>query len=155
MDIQKWARSVGGANPYLSLWARTGRTRGEVDAAMADLDLYELPAARTTPRPSTAPPWALARETHLRLAWDQLTARGLVRPASKARTTGPRTRPSTRRKGPARRTSRATETPSVGRGELGHLVPSLPVEFAAASLWGAAASLLVEERHIGLLGGIG
>ncbi|TCO62800.1 DNA glycosylase AlkZ-like family protein [Actinocrispum wychmicini] len=41
-----WARSVGGANPYLSLWARAGSTRSEVDAAMADLELYELPAAR-------------------------------------------------------------------------------------------------------------
>ena len=30
-----WARSVGGANPYLSLFARAGTTRARADAAVA------------------------------------------------------------------------------------------------------------------------
>ncbi len=41
-----WARSVGGANPYLTLFARTGRDRAAADAAVARLEIYELPAAR-------------------------------------------------------------------------------------------------------------
>jgi hypothetical protein len=41
-----WARSVGGAGPYLTLFARAGTTREATDAAVADLALYELPAAR-------------------------------------------------------------------------------------------------------------
>jgi hypothetical protein len=41
-----WARSVGGANPYLSLFARAGTSRADADAAVRALDIYELPAAR-------------------------------------------------------------------------------------------------------------
>src|SRR5690242_127459 len=41
-----WARSVGGANPYLTLFSRAGTGRVAVDAGVAALDLYELPAAR-------------------------------------------------------------------------------------------------------------
>jgi hypothetical protein len=41
-----WARSVGGANPYLTLFARTGVSRAEVDAAVAELAIHELPSAR-------------------------------------------------------------------------------------------------------------
>jgi hypothetical protein len=41
-----WSRSVGGANPYLTLFARAGTDRAEVDAAVAALDIHELPAAR-------------------------------------------------------------------------------------------------------------
>ncbi len=41
-----WARSVGGANPYLSLFTRSGTGRARADAAVADLEIYELPAAR-------------------------------------------------------------------------------------------------------------
>jgi len=41
-----WARSVGGAGPYLSLFARAGSGRAGVDAAVADLAIFELPAAR-------------------------------------------------------------------------------------------------------------
>jgi hypothetical protein len=41
-----WARSVGGCGPYLTLFARTGIAREEVDAAVARLDIHELPAAR-------------------------------------------------------------------------------------------------------------
>lgn len=41
-----WARSVGGANPYLGLFARAGLTREAVDAAVAALHVHELPSAR-------------------------------------------------------------------------------------------------------------
>jgi len=41
-----WARSVGGAAPYLGLFARAGLHRAEVDAAVAALEVHELPSAR-------------------------------------------------------------------------------------------------------------
>jgi hypothetical protein len=41
-----WARSVGGVNPYLTLFARAGLRRAAVDAAVAALDIHELPSAR-------------------------------------------------------------------------------------------------------------
>ena len=41
-----WSRSVGGVNPYLSIYSRTGRTKDQVDTAAAKMELYELPSAR-------------------------------------------------------------------------------------------------------------
>jgi len=41
-----WSRSVGGASPYLTLFARAGLRRGEVDAELAGLHIHELPSAR-------------------------------------------------------------------------------------------------------------
>ena len=41
-----WARSVGGAAPYLGLFARAGLGREAVDAAVARLEVHELPSAR-------------------------------------------------------------------------------------------------------------
>ena len=41
-----WARSVGGVNPYLTLFARARTTREAADAAAAELDIHELPATR-------------------------------------------------------------------------------------------------------------
>src|SRR2546429_305386 len=41
-----WARSVGGANPYLTLFARAGVSRVDADAAVAELSIHELPSAR-------------------------------------------------------------------------------------------------------------
>lgn len=41
-----WARSVGGVNPYLTLFSRAGTARSDVDRAVADLAVHELPAAR-------------------------------------------------------------------------------------------------------------
>ncbi|MEW9872270.1 glycosyltransferase [Arthrobacter sp. HS15c] len=41
-----WARSVGGANPYLTLFARAGTSRAEADAAVVSLKIHELPTAR-------------------------------------------------------------------------------------------------------------
>lgn len=41
-----WSRSVGGAGPYLTLFSRAGTSREAADAAVANLDIYELPSAR-------------------------------------------------------------------------------------------------------------
>jgi len=41
-----WARCVGGAAPYLTLFARTGQSREATDAAVARLEIHELPSAR-------------------------------------------------------------------------------------------------------------
>ncbi|MGZ3439996.1 MAG: DNA glycosylase AlkZ-like family protein [Polyangia bacterium] len=41
-----WMRSVGGAGPYLALFARGKMSRGDVDAAVGRLDIHELPSAR-------------------------------------------------------------------------------------------------------------
>ena len=41
-----WARSVGGVGPYLTLFARAGTSREATDAAVAALEIHELPAAR-------------------------------------------------------------------------------------------------------------
>ncbi len=41
-----WARSVGGANPYITLFARAGTSRTDADQAVADLEIHELPSAR-------------------------------------------------------------------------------------------------------------
>ncbi len=41
-----WARSVGGAGPYLTLFARAGIGREATDAAVANLEIHELPSAR-------------------------------------------------------------------------------------------------------------
>jgi Winged helix DNA-binding domain len=41
-----WARSVGGVNPYLTLFARAGIGREETDKAVRNLEIYELPTAR-------------------------------------------------------------------------------------------------------------
>jgi hypothetical protein len=41
-----WARSIGGSAPYLTLFARAGLRRAEVDEALAKLEIHELPSAR-------------------------------------------------------------------------------------------------------------
>jgi hypothetical protein len=39
-----WARSVGGVGPYLTLFSRAGISREAADAAVAKLEIHELPA---------------------------------------------------------------------------------------------------------------
>lgn len=46
LERSGWARSVGGAGPYLTLHARAGISREAADAAAAALEIHELPAAR-------------------------------------------------------------------------------------------------------------
>ncbi|WP_445155345.1 DNA glycosylase AlkZ-like family protein [Arthrobacter sp. Hor0625] len=41
-----WARSIGGANPYLTLFARAGIRRAQVDADVLAHKILELPTAR-------------------------------------------------------------------------------------------------------------
>jgi hypothetical protein len=41
-----WARSVGGSNPYLTVFARAGTSREEADRAVASLEIHETPSAR-------------------------------------------------------------------------------------------------------------
>ena len=41
-----WARSVGGVGPYLTLYSRAGLSRENVDAAVAKVEICELPSAR-------------------------------------------------------------------------------------------------------------
>ena len=41
-----WARSVGGANPYLTLFARGGISREQVDRELESREIHELPSAR-------------------------------------------------------------------------------------------------------------
>lgn len=60
-----WARSVGGASPYLTLFARAGLSRAEVDAAVAKVEIHELPAARGCTYVVGAKDYALA----LRAGW--------------------------------------------------------------------------------------
>ncbi len=59
-----WARSVGGAGPYLGLFARAGLSREAVDSAVAKLQIHELPAARSCTYVVPASDYSLA----LRLA---------------------------------------------------------------------------------------
>lgn len=42
-----WARSVGGVGPYLTLFSRAGLSREKVDAAVANIEIHELPSARS------------------------------------------------------------------------------------------------------------
>jgi hypothetical protein len=46
LEATGWARSVGGAGPYIGLFARAGLSREAVDAAVARLEIHELPSAR-------------------------------------------------------------------------------------------------------------
>lgn len=46
LERSGWARSVGGAAPYLTLFARAGVGRAEADAAVAAAAIHELPSAR-------------------------------------------------------------------------------------------------------------
>ena len=46
LERSGWARSVGGVNPYLTLFSRARTSREAVDAAAAKLQIHELPSAR-------------------------------------------------------------------------------------------------------------
>lgn len=61
LDRVGWARSIGGANIYLTLFSRAGMLRAEVDAAAAAREIHELPTARgcTYVLPATDYAWGL------------------------------------------------------------------------------------------------
>ncbi len=67
-----WARSVGGAAPYLTLFARTGLRRTEIDAALANLEIHELPAARGCTYVVPAADYSLALAAGAPFADDEL-----------------------------------------------------------------------------------
>ena len=46
LERSGWSRSVAGAGPYLTLFARAGISREDADAAVAALRIHELPAVR-------------------------------------------------------------------------------------------------------------
>src|SRR4051794_10534177 len=46
LERSGWARSVAGVGPYLTLFSRAGIRRADADAAVAKLEIHELPAAR-------------------------------------------------------------------------------------------------------------
>src|SRR5262245_51432538 len=46
LERSGWARSVGGAGPYLTLFSRAGINREVSDKAVAHLEIHELPSAR-------------------------------------------------------------------------------------------------------------
>jgi hypothetical protein len=41
-----WARSVGGSSPYLTLFARAGLRRSDIDTALEKIEIQELPGPR-------------------------------------------------------------------------------------------------------------
>ena len=46
LECAGWARSVGGANPYLTLFARAGTTQRQAEDAAKAQKIHELPSAR-------------------------------------------------------------------------------------------------------------
>ncbi len=66
-----WARSVGGVGPYLTLHARAGIGRAAADAAVARLEIHELPSARGCTYVVPAPEFALALKVGQGFGHDQ------------------------------------------------------------------------------------
>ncbi len=74
LEQSGWARSIGGAAPYLTLFARAGIRRGDADAALAATAIHELPAARGCTWVVPAPDYALALSAGKPFADDELKA---------------------------------------------------------------------------------
>jgi len=60
LNLTGWSRSVGGASPYLALFARAGLRRAAVDAELAAMAIHELPSARGCTYVVPADDYALA-----------------------------------------------------------------------------------------------
>jgi hypothetical protein len=69
-----WARSVGGANPYLTLFARGGIGRQAADGAAERLEIHELPSARNCTYVVPACDFALALKVGQTSAGEMRTA---------------------------------------------------------------------------------
>src|ERR1700679_1514910 len=67
-----WARSVGGASPYLTLFARAGIRREEPDPAVTGTTTHEPPAARGCTYVVPAADYALALAAGHPFADDEL-----------------------------------------------------------------------------------
>jgi len=73
-----WARSLGGVGPYLTLFARSGTSRDEADAAAGKCEIHELPAARRCTYVVPASDYALALSAGAAFADAEMkVARGL------------------------------------------------------------------------------
>ena len=72
-----WARSVGGVGRYLTLFARAGAGRAAVDAAVASLEIQELPCARGCNYVAPASDFALALKIGQGFAGERKTAEKL------------------------------------------------------------------------------
>ncbi|NUL82004.1 MAG: winged helix DNA-binding domain-containing protein [Armatimonadetes bacterium] len=46
LEKSGWARTVGGSNPYIALFARAGIGKAQAEQSVADLQIHELPSAR-------------------------------------------------------------------------------------------------------------
>ena len=66
-----WARSVGGSNPYLTLFARAGTTREAADCAAAEASIHEIVSARGCTYVVPASDYALALSCARAVAKDQ------------------------------------------------------------------------------------
>ncbi|NUS72122.1 MAG: hypothetical protein HOQ05_01820 [Corynebacteriales bacterium] len=77
LERSGWARSLGGANTYLTLFSRAGCSRASVDNALARLDIHELPSARGATYVVPAPDFGLALQV------GRGASRGEVRQAGK------------------------------------------------------------------------
>jgi hypothetical protein len=77
LERSGWARSVGGAGPYLTLFSRGGIGREAVDAAVARLEICELPSARGCTYVIPACDFALALKVGQGFFSDIQTARKL------------------------------------------------------------------------------
>lgn len=60
LERSGWARTVGGVNPYLTLFSRAGTTRAAADAAAKAHAILELPCARGCTHVVPAADFALA-----------------------------------------------------------------------------------------------
>jgi hypothetical protein len=67
-----WGRSVGGASPYLTLFSRAGISRADADAALANVEIHELPAARGCTWVVPASDYALALAVGQPFASDEM-----------------------------------------------------------------------------------
>jgi hypothetical protein len=67
-----WARSVGGAAPYLTLFSRAGVRREEADTALAKTEIHELPCARGCTYVVPAADYGLALAAGQPFAYDEL-----------------------------------------------------------------------------------
>jgi Winged helix DNA-binding domain len=67
-----WARSIGGAAPYLTLFARAKISRADADAALAKLEIQEMPSARGCTYIVPASDFSLALAAGLPFADDEL-----------------------------------------------------------------------------------
>jgi len=66
LEATGWVRGLGGVAPYLALYARAGISREAADAAVAKLEIHELPAARGCTYVVPARDFALALEAGAR-----------------------------------------------------------------------------------------